>query len=156
MVRTGHGTGILVAAMIVAMSAPAGAEVLDAVYRGTMVCDGMPSSSGKMREAIAVTIAGGAAKYSHVVRLHHAAVESVEEQGTGTLSGQNIDLQGSWKGGSREYQAKYSGTFVRRSAKLKGTQTWNEGGKTITRACSGAIKRPLKPFLPRNKKQPAA
>jgi len=54
-----------------------------------------------------------------------------------------------------QYQAKYSGTFVRRSAKLKGTQTWTAGGKTMSRACSGAIKRPLKPFLPRNK-QPAA
>jgi hypothetical protein len=84
------------------------------------------------------------------------AVESVEERGTGTLSGQNIDLQGSWKGGTREYQAKYSGTFVRRSARLKGTQTWTEAGKTMTRACSGAIKRPLKPFLPRNKKPAAA
>ena len=155
MARTGHATGILAAMMIAAMSAPAAAEVLDAVYRGTLVCDRMPFTKGKMREAIAVTIAGGAAKYSHVVRLHDVAVESVAEQGTGTLSGQNIDLQGSWKGGAREYQAKYSGTFVRRSAKLKGTQTWTEGGKTMSRACSGAIKRPLKPFLPRNK-QPAA
>ena len=155
MARTGHVTAILAAAMIAAMSAPAAAEVLDAVYRGTLVCDRMPFTSGKMREAIAVTIAGGAAKYSHVVRLHNAAVESVAEQGAGTLSGQNIDLQGSWKGGAREYQAKYSGTFVRRSAKLKGTQTWAEGGKTMTRACSGAIKRPLKPFLPHHKK-PAA
>ena len=154
MVPTGHATGILAAAMIAVMSAPAAAEVLDAVYRGTLVCDTMPFTKGKMREAIAVTIADGAAKYSHVVRLHDVAVESVEERGTGTLSGQNIDLQGSWKGGTREYQAKYSGTFVRRSARLKGTQTWSEGGKTMTRACSGAIKRPLKPFLPR--KKPAA
>ena len=154
MVPTGHATGILAAAMIAVMSAPAAAEVLDAVYRGTLVCDTMPFTKGKMREAIAVTIADGAAKYSHVVRLHDVAVESVEERGTGTLSGQNIDLQGSWKGGTREYQAKYSGTFVRRRARLKGTQTWTEGAKTISRACSGAIKRPLKPFLPRNK--PAA
>ncbi len=156
MVRTGHATAILTAAMIAVMSAPAAAEVLDAVYRGTLVCDTMPFTKGKMREAIAVTIADGAAKYSHVVRLHDVAVESVEERGTGTLSGQNIDLQGSWKGGTREYQAKYSGTFVRRSARLKGTQTWTEAGKTMTRACSGAIKRPLKPFLPRNKKPAAA
>ena len=35
-------------------------------------------------------------------------------------------------------------------------QTWTDGGKTVTRACAGAIKRPLKPFLPRNKKQAAA
>ena len=57
-----------------------------------------------------------------------------------------------WKGGSRTYEAKYGGTFVRRSAKLKGTQTWMDGGKTVTRACAGAIKRPLKAFLPREKK----
>jgi len=154
MVPTGHATGILAAAMIAVMSAPAAAEVLDAVYRGTLVCDTMPFTKGKMREAIAVTIADGAAKYSHVVRLHDVAVESVEERGTGTLSGQNIDLQGSWKGGTREYQAKYSGTFVRRSALLKGTQTWSEGGKTVVRSCSGAIKRPLRAFLPRAKKTP--
>jgi hypothetical protein len=45
------------------------------------------------------------------------------------------------------YTASYSGTFVRRSVKLKGMQTWVEGGKTFTRACSGVVKRPLKAFL---------
>ena len=73
------------------------------------------------------------------------------EKGAGVVKGQNIDLQGSWKDDTRQYEAKYSGTFVRRSAQLKGTQSWTDGGKTVTRACSGAIKRPLKPFLPRNK-----
>ena len=76
----------------------------------------------------------------------------LREQGTGTIDGQKIKLQGTWKSGSRQYEAKYSGSFVRRSAKLKGTQTWTDGGKTATRACAGAIKRPLKPFLPRDKK----
>ena len=153
MVRTGHMTGILAAAMIVAACGSATAEVLDAVYNGTMVCDRMPFTNGKMREHIAVTIDGGKATYRHVVRLRDAEVETTAEQGTGTVSGQNIDLQGSWKGGAREYQAKYSGTFVRRSVKLKGAQTWADGGKTFTRACSGAVKRRLKPFLPR---KPAA
>jgi hypothetical protein len=153
MVRTGCAT---LAAMIIAMmAAPAEAEVLDANYRGTLVCDKLPFTQTKMREAIEVTIAGGAPRYSHVVRLHDTA-EPAAEQGTGTLSGQKIDLRGSWKGGSRQYEAKYSGTFVRRSANLKGTQTWSDGGKTLTRICSGAIKRPLKPFLPRNKKPTAA
>jgi len=153
MVRTGYAIGTLAAGMIAAMGAPAAAEVLDAVYNGTMVCDRMPFTNGKMREHIAVTVDGGKATYRHVVRLRDAEVESTAEQGTGTVSGQNIDLQGSWKGGAREYQAKYSGTFVRRSVKLKGVQTWAEGGKTIARACSGAVKRRLKPFLPR---KPAA
>jgi hypothetical protein len=81
---------------------------------------------------IEVTISGGAVRYTHVVRLRNAAVEATAEQGTGTIDGQKINLQGSWKSGSRQYEAKYSGSFVRRSAKLKGTQTWTDGGKTAT------------------------
>jgi hypothetical protein len=154
MVRVGHA--VLAAAMMAAMGKPVAAEVLDATYRGTMVCDKLPFASDKMREAIEVTITGGAARYSHVVRLRNLAVEAAAEQGTGTIDGEKIDLQGTWKGGGREYAAKYSGSFVRRSARLKGMQTWTDGGKTITRTCAGAIKRPFKPFLPRNRKQAAA
>ena len=152
MVRVRH----VVLAAATVMATPAAAEVLDATYRGTMVCDKLPFTSDKMREAIEVTIAGGAARYTHVVRLRNLAVEAAAEQGTGTIDGEKIDLQGTWKGGGREYAAKYSGSFVRRSARLKGMQTWTDGGKTITRTCAGAIKRPFKPFLPRNRKQAAA
>ena len=151
MVRVQHA---VLAAMMTSMAAPVAAQVLDTTYRGTMVCDKLPFTSDQMREAIEVTISGGAARYSHVVRLSKVGVEATTEQGTGTIDGQKINLQGTWKGGSRTYEAKYGGTFVRRSAKLKGTQTWMDGGKTVTRACAGAIKRPLRPFLPRNK--PAA
>ena len=154
--RIAGAVGGLAAVWVATMATPATAEVLDAIYRGTMVCDKLPFTSDAMREAIEVTIAGGAARYSHVVRLRAVAVEAVAEQGTGTVDGQRIDLQGSWKGDSRSYEAKYSGRFVRRSAKLKGTQTWTDGGKTVTRACAGAIQRPLKPFLPRHRKQVAA
>jgi hypothetical protein len=146
----------VLAAMMTSMATPAAAQVLDATYRGTMVCDKLPFTSDQMREAIEVTISGGAARYSHVVRLSKVGVEATTEQGTGTIDGQKINLQGTWKGGSRTYEAKYGGTFVRRSAKLKGAQTWTDGGKTVTRACAGAIKRPLRPFLPRAKKQAAA
>jgi len=92
----------------------------------------------------------------HRRSLRNLAVEAAAEQGSGAIDGQKIDLEGTWKGGGREYAAKYSGSFVRRSARLKGTQTWTDGGKTVTRACAGAIKRLFKPFLPRNKKQAAA
>jgi hypothetical protein len=150
MVRVGHA--VLAAAMLAAMGKPVAAEVLDATYRGTMVCDKLPSTSQQTREAIEVTISGGAVRYNHVVRLRNAAVEATAEQGTGTIDGQKINLQGTWKSGSRQYEAKYGGSFVRRGAKLKGTQTWTDGGKTAIRACAGAIKRPFKPFLPRDKK----
>ncbi|HXX07162.1 MAG TPA: hypothetical protein VEJ43_03720 [Pseudolabrys sp.] len=151
MTRDGCAAGLLGAALFAVASTPVSAEVRDAVYRGTLVCDKLPFSAGKGREAIEVTIAGGKATYTHIVRLYDAA-EASREQGSGTLNGDNISLQGSWKGGNRQYEAKYSGAFVRRHAELKGTQTWTDGGNTITRACSGTIKRPFKIFLPGDKK----
>jgi hypothetical protein len=128
----------------------AAAQVLDATYRGTLVCDKTPFTQDKMREAIEVTIAGGDVRYTHVVRLHVFA-EPEPERGAGSLRGARIELQGSWKGGARQYNAQYGGVFVRRSARLKGTQTWTEGGRTLTRQCAGAIKRPLRAFVPRKR-----
>lgn len=151
MVRSGNLIGVVVAATTVAVVTSATAQVRDAVYRGTLVCDKLPFSAGKGREAIEVSISGSSVQYTHVVRLRDAA-EPVKERGSGTLSGQDISLQGSWKSSNRQYEAKYGGSFVRRHADLKGTQTWTDGGKTITRTCSGTIKRPLRMFLPRDKK----
>jgi class 3 adenylate cyclase len=153
MAQKGIAIAAWTAAALAIAGTPAAAQVLDAEYRGTLVCDKLPFMEAKMREAIAVTIASGAAKYRHVVRLYQEP-ESKAELGTGTLSGQAISLQGTWDGGARQYKANYSGNFVRRSARLKGTQIWTIDGKTVTRDCSGVIKRPLKAFLPR-KKRPA-
>lgn len=143
--------GVLVAVAAAIPATAASAQVRDAVYRGTMVCDKLPFSAGKSREAIEVTIAAGAVRYTQVVRLHDTSV-APPEVGTGTLSGDALSLQGAWKGGNRQYEAKYSGVFVRRHADLKGTQTWTDGGKTITRSCTGTIKRPFRVFLPGDKK----
>jgi hypothetical protein len=140
--------GLVALAAVITCTSAVAQPVRDAVYRGTLICDKLPFTTAKMREAIDVTINRGTVRYSHVVRLRETP-EPVVEQGTGKLEGENISLQGSWDGGARQYKASYSGTFVRRSARLRGTQTWTDGGRTITRACAGAIKRPLRVFLPR-------
>ncbi len=139
------------AVLLSVMAQPVAAEVFDADYRGTLVCDKLPFTDSKMREAIGVVISGGSARYTHIVRLYDAP-EARPERGEGTMSGQNIALKGAWDGNGRQYKASYSGTFVRRSARLKGTQSWTADGKTFERQCSGAIKRPLKAFIPRQKK----
>ena len=54
--------GLLAMAFAIA-GTPVSAQVRDAVYRGTMVCDKLPFTVGNGREAIEVTIAGGAARY---------------------------------------------------------------------------------------------
>jgi hypothetical protein len=150
MVRTLTTIGGLTAVWVAIVGTPAAAEVLDAVYRGTMVCDKLPFIKANQREALEVTIGEGKVSYTHVVRLREAP-ELKPEQGTGTLKGQDIVLEGAWEGGAHGYKAKYSGTFVRRSVHLTGTQTWTADGKTMTRACTGAVKRRFKAFLPRKK-----
>jgi hypothetical protein len=137
-----------------ATSMPASAQVRDAVYRGTLVCDKLPFFETAVREAIEVTIGAGTVKYLHVVRLRDQT-EASPETGSGKLDGQAISLQGEWAGKADSYKASYAGTFVRRSARLTGTQTWTHDGKTVTRHCTGAIKRPLRAFLPREKKKTA-
>jgi hypothetical protein len=152
MVRSGIELAVVAA---IVMGTPAAAQVRDAVYRGTMVCDKLPFTQTRMREAIDVTISRSTVRYTHVVRLREQP-EATPEQGTGKLDGQMLSLQGSWEGSSRQYKASYSGNLVRRSFRLKGTQTWTDGGRTITRACSGAIKRPFRAFLPRERNRPAS
>jgi hypothetical protein len=126
MVRT-SALGVFAAAMVAFVSAPASAQVRDAVYRGTLICDKLPFIEHKMREAISVTISRGAVRYSHVVRLRETA-EPVAEEGTGTLNGQNLSLQGSWNGGNRQYRTMRC--LRRRSAKLKARKPI-DGGRTI-------------------------
>ena len=151
MLRTVQALGLCVAAA--GFAPAAAAQVLDAVYRGTLVCGDLPIGSGKNREAIEVTIKGGTVSFKHVVRLSNSVADANAEQGSGTLDGAKLELQGSWKGSVYEYKATYGGTFVRRSAELKGTQTWTDGNKSFSRSCAGSIKRNFKPLLP---KTPAA
>lgn len=147
-------------AALSAVSVPATAQtkrqtkVLDAAYRGTMVCAKLPFTEFAMREAITVTLSGGSGTYIHVVRLKDKP-EPVEEKGAAKLDGARLSLEGTWKGDAGQYQANYSGSFVRRSAKLIGTQTWTVNNRILTRSCSGVVKRALRAFLPRDKK-PAA
>ena len=68
------------------------------------------------------------------------------------MDGDKISLKGAWKKGDDGYEATYPGSFERRSAKMTGTPNWNYQGKTYTRTCTGAIKRPLAAFLPKDKK----
>jgi len=151
MLRTVQALALCLVAASVAP--PAAAQVLDTVYRGTMICGDLPFGTGKNREAIEVTIMGGTVNFKHVVRLSNSVADANAEQGSGTLDGAKLELQGAWKGSVYEYKATYGGTFVRRSAELKGTQTWTDGNKSYSRNCAGSIKRNFKPLLP---KKPAA
>jgi hypothetical protein len=141
-------------AAIAITSGSASAGVLDAAYQGTVECGTLPFTKTKTRDPIRVTNFFGKIKYVRVVRLGDSP-ETIAETGNGQLDGQNIRLEGSWRGGRRAYNAVYVGTFVRRAAKLTGTQTWTLDGDVAVRTCTGFIRRPFRFFIRRPKSDAA-
>ena len=135
------------------MVGPAQAQVRDAEYLGTLICEKLPFAQDPSRAAIAVKLSGSEGPYDRVV-YGGRSKPAGKETGTVKVDGDKISLTGGWKGDKDSYEASYSGTFVRRSAKLTGTQKWTHDGQSFTRNCSGAIQRPLAAFLPKQQ-QPA-
>jgi len=133
--------------------AQAQAQVRDAVYRGTLVCGNLPFAQDPTRAAIEVKLTGNEGPYERPVHMPIRTKIAGKETGTAKVDGDKISLTGGWKSEKDSYEAAYSGTFVRRSAKLTGTQTWTHDGKSFTRTCTGAIQRPLAAFLPKEKKK---
>ena len=127
-------------------------EVRDAVYRGTFVCSKLPFVFTQLRTAMEANVTGNAVRYKQPVVIAQSGAVEGHEEGTGSVDGDKISLKGAWKKGDDGYEATYTGSFVRRSAKMTGTQNWKYQGKTYTRTCTGAIKRPLAAFLPKEKK----
>jgi hypothetical protein len=127
------------------LAVPAQAQVRDAEYRGTLVCGKLPFAQDPIRAAITVKLAGSEGPYERPVHMPiRTRIAGLE---TGKVDGNKIVLTGGWKGEKSSYEASYSGTFVRRSAKLTGKQSWTHEGKSYSRTCSGALKRPLAAFL---------
>lgn len=144
---------ICVVAVGVMLALPAVAQVRDADYRGTLVCGKLSFAQDPTRAAITVKITGNQGLYERPVHTPIRTKVAGMETGTAKVDGDKITLTGGWKGEKASYEASYAGSFVRRSAKLSGTQTWTYDGKSYTRTCSGAIKRPLAAFLPKQKSQ---
>jgi hypothetical protein len=136
------------------LAMPAQAQVRDAEYRGTLVCEKLPFAADPSRLAIAVKLTGNEGPYERPVYMPGRGKLAGTETGTVKVDGGKISLVGGWKGDKNSYEANYSGSFVRRSAKLAGTQKWTHDGQSFTRNCSGAIKRPLAAFLPKRQKPP--
>lgn len=135
------------------LSFPAQAQMREATYRGTLVCGKLPFAQDPTRAAIEVELAGNVGSFERPVHMPSRLKIAGKETGTASIDGDKISLAGGWKSEKDSYEASYTGTFVRRSAKLSGTQTWTHDGKNFTRTCSGVIKRPLAAFL--TKKKPA-
>lgn len=148
-----RGTSVWLAMVAGAMLAvPAQAQVRDAEYRGTLVCGKLSFAQDPGRAAITVKLTGSEGTYERPVHMPVRSGIVGQEIGKAKVDGDKIAITGGWRGEKSSYEASYSGTFVRRSAKLSGQQSWMHEGKSYTRTCSGAITRPLAAFLPKPQK----
>jgi hypothetical protein len=155
--RRGSGGGQLIKRAVcfwlavtgVTSAVPAQAQVRDAEYRGTLVCGNLPFAQDPQRASMVVKITGGEGPYRRPVHMPLRSIVAGTETGTVKVDGNKITLTGGWKSDKAFYEASYSGTVVRRSAKISGMQKWTHDGKSYTRRCSGAIQRPLAAFLPK-------
>ena len=75
--------GLAALAAVITCTSAVAQPVRDAVYRGTLICDKLPFTTAKMREAIDVTINRGTVRYSHVVRLRETPEPVVERDPAG-------------------------------------------------------------------------
>lgn len=152
MIKNRVSVCLAAAAAGVMLAMPAQAQVRDAEYRGTLVCENLPFAVGQNRAAIVVKLTGNEGPYERTVHLSGSRKVVGTETGTAKVDGDKISLTGAWKGEKDGYEASYAGTFVRRRAKLSGTQKWMHDGQSFTRNCSGSIQRPLAAFLPKPQK----
>src|SRR4051812_20612215 len=102
--KYGMTLGVTALLSLLAVTA-AHAQVRDAVYRGTLVCEKLPFFEVTAREALEVKIAGAVARYVLIVR---ERTETSFEQGSGTLDGDKIALKGNWSGDKDSYESSYS------------------------------------------------
>ena len=91
----------------------------------------------KFRSMHEVTISGGTARYSHVVRLSKVAVEKATEQGTGKIDGPRSIFRAAGRAAA-DLRGEIQRQLRAAQCKTEGHATWTDGGKTLTRACTAA------------------
>ena len=125
--------------------------IRDAVYRGTMVCGKLPfiqTGAGIDRG----DDRGNAAKYTRPVALadrHRRSTARRQRHGRERQDQPERHVEE----GRRQLRGELYRRFRAPVAKLTGAQVWSHDGKTYKRECSGAIKRPLAAFLPKDGKK---
>ena len=132
------------------LAAPAQAQVRDAEYRGR-VREGLPFAQDPGRAAITIKLAGGEGTYERPVHMPVRNKIIGQETGKVKVDGDKIAITGGWKGeksSTRRATAEPSSAAVPNSPPAK----LDPRGQKLYANCSGATKRPLAAFLPKQRK----
>ena len=109
------------------------------IWHGQIQCGPIPGvTSLPLRGDFDMVTDGSRLTYNRPVHVaDQAALSGVREQGTGTLTGNSIRLQGGASGPGYSYTSAYSGQMESRRALLAGEQIWttSKAGAPFHRDC---------------------
>jgi hypothetical protein len=121
-------------------------------FAGTLSCAKSAFAKPARREPITVEVAGGVARYRHIVLNEDGTAGVGMETGEGTIGKDGkATLAGAWKSqsGVYSYEARYVGTFGAKGGELAGNQAWTIHGRKGERSCTVNLSKRGRGFLRR-------
>jgi hypothetical protein len=124
-------------------TSPSAAQSNDGTWRGQLHCNKLSFTKGPQNVPLTLTVSGGSASFTRQVYNPDNTQVMGTEEGSGTVSGNQIKLSSKWNSptGRSAYTASYSGTMAGGAANLHGTQAWTLDGKPESRSCSISLRK---------------
>jgi len=137
---------ILVLAAVAAgplLSSDASAQSLQGKFRGTYVCEKLPTTRDILRAPLDLAVDGGGVVFARPLFNLDGSRVAGSELGRGTIEDSGrLHLTSEWSILGNTARGDYSGTLASTGGTLTGTQTWTGAdGSAIRRACAAALVR---------------
>jgi hypothetical protein len=125
----------------VSMLAPATAQALEGKFRGTYVCEKLPTTRDILRAPFDLVIESGRVQFARPLFNLNGTRVVGSELGRGTLGEDGkLHLTSDWGYLGNTAQGDYGGTLTATGGTLIGTQDWTApDGATISRTCTAAL-----------------
>ncbi len=126
------------------VSANAGAQAIEGKFRGTYVCEKLPTTRDILRVPLDLIIADGSVHFARPLFNVNGTRVVGSELGSGTVdSDGRVHLTSEWSYLGNTARGDYSGTLAATGGTLMGTQTWRgpDGTAPLSRTCTAALVR---------------
>jgi hypothetical protein len=123
-------------------SANADAQTIQGKFRGTYVCEKLPTTRDILRTPLDLVIEGNSVRFARPLFNLNGTRVVGSEMASGKMDGDGrLHLSSEWSYLGNRSQGDYSGTLTPAGGTLTGTQTWSgpEGTNPISRACTAAL-----------------
>jgi hypothetical protein len=124
------------------VSASAGAQTIAGEFRGTYVCERLPTTREILRVPLDLSVRGSEVQFSRPLLTLNGSRVLGSEMARGTIDADGrLHLRSQWTYLGNTADAEYSGTLTPRGGTLIGTQTWTNpaGGAPVARSCTAAL-----------------